>query len=81
MRFPTVDRGETLRARLKFWFMGVITRSRAPDVIRTMEHRPKLLGKPFQAALQVSLRGPSVWSVGHRELMAAYTSKQNRCPF
>ena len=27
------------------------------------------------------MRGPSQWSVGDRELMAAYVSKVNSCPF
>ena len=28
-----------------------------------------------------AMRGPSTWSVGDRELMAAYISKVNDCPF
>jgi hypothetical protein len=28
-----------------------------------------------------ALRGPSEWSVGERELFAAYTSKLNHCRF
>jgi len=27
------------------------------------------------------MRGPSEWSVGERELFAAYTSKLNQCVF
>jgi hypothetical protein len=27
------------------------------------------------------MRGPSEWTVGERELFAAYTSYLNRCPF
>jgi hypothetical protein len=27
------------------------------------------------------MRGPSEWTVGERELFAAFTSKLNQCPF
>jgi hypothetical protein len=27
------------------------------------------------------MRGPSEWTVGERELFAAYTSYLNRCPY
>jgi hypothetical protein len=30
---------------------------------------------------QAVLRGPSPWSVGERELFAAFTSKLNQCVF
>lgn len=35
----------------------------------------------MKAFTQESMRGPSHWSVGDRELMAAYVSKQNECRF
>ena len=34
-----------------------------------------------QALTQAALRGPSAWSVADRELMAAYVSSVNDCPF
>lgn len=51
------------------------------DVVRTMAYRSDLFGKPFSAALQDVMRGPSEWSVGERELFAAFVSAQNQCPF
>jgi hypothetical protein len=51
------------------------------DVVRTMSYRPELFGRPFSAALQRVMRGPSDWSVGERELFAAFVSCQNQCPF
>jgi hypothetical protein len=51
------------------------------DVVRTMRYRPELFGRPFSAALQQIMRGPSDWSVGERELFAAFVSCQNQCPF
>jgi hypothetical protein len=51
------------------------------DVVRTMRYRPELFGRPFSAAMQQVMRGPSDWSVGERELFAAFVSCQNQCPF
>ena len=51
------------------------------DVVRTMSYRPELFGRPFSAALQRVMRGPSDWSVGERELFAAFVSRQNQCVF
>ena len=51
------------------------------DVARTLTYRPRLFGRPFSRALEDVMRGPSDWSVGERELMAAYVSSQNQCPF
>jgi hypothetical protein len=51
------------------------------DVVRTMRYRSELFGRPFSAALQRIMRGPSDWPVGERELFAAFVSAQNQCPF
>jgi len=51
------------------------------DVVRTMRYRSELFGMPFSAAMQRVMRGPSDWSVGERELFAAFVSAQNQCPF
>ena len=51
------------------------------DVVRTMSYRSDLFGRPYSAALQRVMRGPSDWSVGERELFAAFVSCLNQCPF
>jgi hypothetical protein len=51
------------------------------DVVRTMSYRPELFGRPFSAVLQRVMRGTSDWSVGERELFAAFVSCLNQCPF
>ena len=51
------------------------------DVVRTMRYRSELFGRPFSAALQQVMRGPSEWSPGERELFAAFVSCLNQCPF
>lgn len=52
-----------------------------PDVIRTLFYRPELFGKHFSISLQEVMRGPSDWSVGERELFAAFVSCKNCCFF
>lgn len=51
------------------------------DVVKTLSYRPELFGRPFSALTHALLRGESTWSVGERELFAAYTARLNKCPF
>src|SRR5439155_1029874 len=60
---------------------GALGGRRVPDVVRTLFYRPELFGRPFSAWLQQVMRGPSDWSVGERELFAAFVSRRNNCPF
>jgi hypothetical protein len=53
----------------------------APDVTRVLTYRPELFGMPFSLCLEAVMRGPSDWSVGERELFAAFVSRKNQCPF
>jgi len=54
---------------------------RAPDVARVLLYRPELFGKPVNKYFQRLLRGASEWTVGERELIAAYVSHANECRF
>ncbi|WP_434425530.1 hypothetical protein [Nannocystis pusilla] len=40
-----------------------------------------MFGAPMGALFQEVLRGPSEWSIGERELFAAWVSKKNECEF
>jgi len=51
------------------------------DVRRMLSYRPELFGQAFGEALQDVMRGPSEWTVGERELFAAFVSALNQCPF
>lgn len=53
----------------------------APDVARVIAYRPELFGIPFSQCLEDVMRGHSEWSVGERELFAAFVSHKNKCPF
>ena len=50
-------------------------------VLKTLNYRPEIFGRPFSAALDVAMRGPSDWSAGERELIAAFVSSLNQCLF
>ena len=50
-------------------------------VLKTLNYRPELFGRPFSDALHEAMRGPSDWSAGERELFAAFVSSLNQCPF
>ena len=53
----------------------------ASGVLKTRYYRPELFGRPFSAALDEAMRGPSEWSPGERELFAGFVSSLNQCPF
>ena len=52
-----------------------------PDVVRVLSYRPEMFGNPFSSCLEDVMRGSSDWSVGERELFAAFVSRKNQCPF
>jgi hypothetical protein len=52
-----------------------------PDVLKTLHYRPELFGRPYSDTLDLAMNGSSDWSVGERELFAAFVSSLNQCPF
>ncbi|HEY2703414.1 MAG TPA: hypothetical protein VGL20_06965 [Candidatus Dormibacteraeota bacterium] len=82
MRLAVLDGGHRLRNRLFLRVVGAMSPGgRPPDVLRTLQYRPAMLGGPLSEITQAVMRGPSEWSVGQRELFAAFTSKLNACLF
>jgi alkylhydroperoxidase family enzyme len=79
MRLPAVTRGETFGHRLAFLMIRLKERRRAPDIVRTLMFRSEFFGAKMM--FQEVLRGPSEWTVGERELFAAYVSKLNACEY
>jgi hypothetical protein len=49
--------------------------------VKTLRYRPDFFGAPMGEVFQTAMRGPSPWSVGDRELMAAFVSRANTCEF
>lgn len=81
MRVRAVERGHRLAQRLKLMLIRVVGGRRVPDIVKTLLYRPELFGRPMCDWTQTVMRGPSPWSVGERELFAAFTSRKNQCVF
>ena len=81
MRLKIVERGQHMRDRLLYTVIRVMSGYRAPDVVRTLRYRRPFFGGSHAAHTQAVMRGPSAWTVGERELFAAFVSRLNRCAF
>lgn len=80
MRLKAPERGH-LSSRLLYAVIRAASGFRAPDVVRTLRYRPGFFGGPHSAHTHAAMRGPSAWSVGERELFAAFVSRLNQCHF
>jgi len=81
MRLDVLDHGHPIATKALFALIHLLSRHRAPDVVKTLKYRPAFFGSPISDLFQQVMRGPSEWSIGDRELMAAYISKINACEF
>lgn len=80
MRLARVHRAHRLGDKL---MLGVIRlmAGHAPGVVRTLRYRKDFFGRPFSELTQQVMRGPSPWTVGEREIFAAFVSRLNQCVF
>jgi uncharacterized peroxidase-related enzyme len=81
MRLREIDRGDSFVNRLLIGFISMVSRMRLPDAARVAFYHKEFFGAPMGAWTQAAMRGPSPWSVGERELMAAMVAKWNSCAF
>jgi hypothetical protein len=81
MRLERVRTGHRLKQKLLLGMIRLFGRREPPDVIKTLLYRPEYFGTRFSELCQASLRQPSSWSVGERELFASFVSRQNQCVF
>jgi uncharacterized peroxidase-related enzyme len=81
MRLPEIDRGDGLSNRLLIGFISIVSGMRLPDAARVAFYHKSFFAAPMGAWTQAAMRGPSEWSVGERELMAAMVAKWNSCAF
>ncbi|HVY52528.1 MAG TPA: hypothetical protein VHA07_13330 [Devosia sp.] len=81
MRLQEIDTGDTLGSRLLIRFISTVSGMRLPDAARVAFYHKDFLGGVLGPWTQATMRGPSSWSVGERELMAAMTAKWNSCAF
>jgi uncharacterized peroxidase-related enzyme len=81
VRPAVLDHGYGLGPRILFRLIRVFSGHSVPDAAKIMFFRPDFYGAPMKALTHDVMRGHSAWSVGDRELMAAYVSRLNECPF
>ena len=81
MRLRILDSGHGLGTKFLFALIRTVSRQPVFDVLKLVKYRPDFYGGPMQEVTQDAMRGPSTWSVGDRELMAAFVAKTNQCEF
>jgi uncharacterized peroxidase-related enzyme len=81
MRLREIDRGDSFANRLLIRFISMVSGMRLPDAARVAFYHKEFFGAPMGVWTQAAMRGPSQWSVGERELMAAMVAKWNSCAF
>jgi uncharacterized peroxidase-related enzyme len=79
MRLEILDRGHRLHAKAIMGLIRVFSGHPVVDAVKLAFYRPDFYsGGPLT---HEAMRGQSDWSIGDRELMAAYVSKANECSF
>lgn len=81
MRPAVLNRGYRPTTKLLFGLVRLFSGRAMPDAAKLTFYRPDFYGGLAKTFTHEAMRGPSQWSVGDRELMAAYVSKMNDCPF
>jgi uncharacterized peroxidase-related enzyme len=81
MRLAILDSGHGLGTKALFAFIRALSRQPTPEVVKLVMYRPDFFGTHMKEVTHEAMRGPSAWSVGDRELMAAFVSKMNNCEF
>jgi AhpD family alkylhydroperoxidase len=81
LRLRILDSGHGFSTKTLFALIRTVSRQPVLDVIKLVKYRPDFYGRPMGALTHGAMRGPSTWSVGDRELMAAFVAKVNQCEF
>jgi len=81
LRLGILDRGHRFGTKLLFTMIRVVSRQPVPEALKLVMYRAGFYGTPMQKVTQEAMRGPAAWSIGDRELMAAFVSKINDCEY
>lgn len=76
-----IERGARLNHRLLRRFISSASALRFPGAARVASNRTALPGASVGGWTQATMRGPSAWSTGERELMAAMVANWSACGF
>jgi len=81
MRLDILNHGYGRGTKLLFVLIRLFSGHPVPDAAKLVFYRPDFYGARAKVFTHEAMRGPSDWSVGDRELMAAYVSKVNESAF
>jgi len=81
MRLDILNRGYRPSTKALFALIRLVSGHPVPDAAKLVFYRPDFYGARAKAFTHEAMRGPAGWSVGDRELMAAYVSKANASTF
>jgi alkylhydroperoxidase family enzyme len=79
MRLEVLDRGHRLGTKALLTVIRLVSRQPVVDAVKLAFYRPDFYGAGDLT--HEAMRGPSAWSIGDRELMAAYVSQVNDTQF
>jgi AhpD family alkylhydroperoxidase len=81
VRLRILDSGHSFGTKALFALIRALSRQPVLDVVKLVKYRADFYGGPMQRVTHEAMRGPSAWSVGDRELMAAFVAKTNQSEF
>jgi uncharacterized peroxidase-related enzyme len=81
MRLEILNSGYRPATKALFGVIRLFSGQPLPDAAKLVFYRPGFYGNHAKAFTHEAMRGPSAWSVGDRELMAAYVSTVNGSTF
>lgn len=79
MRLSILDRGHPLRTRMLLALIRLVSRQPVVDAVKLALYRRDFYGGGDLT--HEAMRGPSDWSIGDRELMAAFVAEVNQNNF
>jgi alkylhydroperoxidase family enzyme len=79
VRLTILDSGHRLRTKALLALVRLVSRQPVVDAVKLAMYRPDFYGAG--QLTHEAMRGPSDWSIGDRELMAAFVSKVNETQF
>ncbi len=80
-RLPSLGHSWRMSDRMKLRVIRLASGREPSDIMKLLFYRRDFFGDPFTAWVESVLRGPSDWTVGERELIAAFVSNLNQCRF
>jgi uncharacterized peroxidase-related enzyme len=81
VRLAILEGGQRLRQRLALLALRVAGRADPDPVAKLSLYRPEFFGRAWLRFIEHAMRGSSAWSDADRELIGAFVSTLNSCPF